>query len=93
MSETASQPHLAEDHSADGGKMSLMVGDEMVSSLSWRRLDQHNVDIFHTFTPPKFRGSGYAHELVKQAAERFKERELDVHASCWYAHDVLHGDD
>ncbi|WP_331346708.1 GNAT family N-acetyltransferase [Cellvibrio sp. UBA7661] len=60
-------------------------GDEAV--LAYRLFNNAGIeaiDFYSTFVPPAFRGQGFAEKLVRAGLKWAKERNFELHASCWY---------
>ena len=57
--------------------------------LEYRLLPDQRVDFYHTFVPPQARGTGVAESLVHAGLEWARQRNLHIHASCWYVKKFL----
>ncbi|HHX35036.1 MAG TPA: N-acetyltransferase [Gammaproteobacteria bacterium] len=52
--------------------------------LEYRALDEHTIDIYHTFVPGELRGKGIAAVLAKEALAYAKQQDFKVVPSCSY---------
>jgi uncharacterized protein len=74
-------------HEPDTHRYVLRTGDELVSVLEYRDHNGGTV-MHHTVTVPKFRGHGYAAELVAFAVDDVERRGAGpIHPTCWYVAD------
>jgi len=71
-------------HEPDAHRYTMHVDGELVSVAEYR--DQGAGTVFpHTVTIPKFRGKGYADELVTFAIDDVEKRgALPIFPTCWY---------
>jgi len=74
--------------------------DDQCFILEWQgqqaRLDYQmqgatavQVDFYHTYVPPEFRGQGLAEQLVQAGLNWAAQQNLQVDASCWYVAKVM----
>lgn len=62
---------------------------ENASAILEYRRNGSDIDFFHTFVPPEFRGKGLAEKLVRHGLAWAKAEQLNVQASCWYVQKFL----
>ncbi|MEC8761628.1 MAG: GNAT family N-acetyltransferase [Actinomycetota bacterium] len=68
----------------DASRYTLHVGDDLVSALDYND-DGRSVAMTRAFTPPPFRGKGYAAEIVARAVAELEERgDREIIPVCWY---------
>lgn len=60
------------------------ISSDGVESILQYRLDNSDVDFTRTYVPPEFRGQGLAEKLVRHGLRWAKNKNLTIHASCWY---------
>ena len=65
-------------------KCFLAVVDGYKALLEYRMLDEHTIDMHHTFVPNELRGKGVAAVLAKTALDYAKEQDYKVVPSCSY---------
>lgn len=74
-------------HEPDAHRYVLRRDGELVSVLEYRDQGAGTV-MHHTVTVPKFRGHGYAGELVEFAVNDVESRGAGpIHPTCWYVAD------
>jgi predicted GNAT family acetyltransferase len=74
-------------HEPDERRYVLRRGGELVSVLEYRDHGTGTV-MHHTVTVPKFRGHGYAADLVEFAVRDVEARDAGpIIPSCWYVAD------
>jgi predicted GNAT family acetyltransferase len=56
---------------------------ELVAVADYR-VDESQMDIFHTEVRPERRGQGLGDQLVEAALEGARERQLRVRPTCWF---------
>jgi len=71
------------EHDAQNKCFSAVI-DGYQALLEYRVLDEHSIDIYHTFVPDELRGQGVAAVLAKEALAYAKQQELTVVPSCSY---------
>jgi hypothetical protein len=71
-------------HEPDAHRYTMFVDGELVSVAEY--LDQGAGTVFpHTVTIPRFRGRGYADQLVTFAIDDVEKRgALPIRPTCWY---------
>ena len=52
--------------------------------LEYRKVDEHSIDIHHTYVPNELRGQGVAGVLAQTALDYAKQQQLKVIPSCSY---------
>ena len=60
-------------------------GNNLLAELTYEKLDEHTVEINHTFVDPSLRGQGIAGQMMEAAMAYFRKEGLKVTASCSYA--------
>ncbi len=71
-------------HDAQHQKFYCLI-DGMEAHMEYRKVDDHTLNYYHTYVPPKLRHKGIAQALVTEAAKYALENNLAVIPSCWYA--------
>lgn len=56
-----------------------------LAEITFPNIDEHTVDINHTFVDPSLSGQGVANQLVQLAYEQIKARHFKTYTSCSYA--------
>ena len=72
----------------DASRYELYVSGELASLADYRRTGE-TLEMHHTETRDTFRGRGLAAELVRQALDDVRERNLHVVPSCWFVADFI----
>ena len=71
----------------DASRYTLHAGDDLVSVLDYRD-DGRTLALTRAYTNPRFRGRGYAAEVVARAIADIEERgDRRVSPVCWYVAD------
>lgn len=74
-------------HDSAGQRFILSEGD--ASALLDYRIQGQQVDFYHTYVPPAFRGKGLAEKLVRHALAWAQQSNLTIQASCSYVQRFL----
>lgn len=68
----------------DANRYELLVDDEVVGYLDYRRNVDNVIDMPHTVVDPAHGGKGYAAQLTKHALDDAREMGASVVPSCSY---------
>jgi predicted GNAT family acetyltransferase len=75
-------------HNVEGRRYELSVGGEVASFAAYR--EDGDIVIFpHTVTAPRFRGNGFAQQVVRFALDDVRHRGKHVVASCWFVAEFI----
>ncbi len=58
--------------------------DGLEAHVNYRKVDEHTLNMYHTYVPPALRHQGIARALVREAAEYAKQHGFAVIPSCSY---------
>ncbi|TAH70848.1 MAG: N-acetyltransferase [Anaerolineaceae bacterium] len=62
---------------------------ELIAEVTFASIGANEVDINHTYVNPSLRGQGIAGDMLKVAAQHFREKGLKARATCPYAKNWL----
>ncbi|HYI34338.1 MAG TPA: GNAT family N-acetyltransferase [Glaciibacter sp.] len=75
-------------HEPDASRYTLLVDGELATVLEYKKNGSNTIALVHTFTPPPFRGKGYAGQLVEYAVNDIEQNTtLRILAGCSYVHE------
>jgi predicted GNAT family acetyltransferase len=75
-------------HNVEARRYELSVGGEVASFAAYHEDD--DVVVFpHTVTAPRFRGNGFAEQVVRFALDDVRRRGKHVVASCWFVAEFI----
>ena len=78
------------EHDADAHQYRLVRDGEVLSFADYRPLDDGTTLVFHhTLTPPRYRGNGYAAELIGRALDDVRAAGRKVVPTCWFVDEFI----
>jgi predicted GNAT family acetyltransferase len=76
-------------HDEAGNRFYIDFESGEPAELKYRLQGERDIDFYSTYVPNTQRSQGLAAKLVKHGFEWAKQKELTLHATCWYARKFL----
>lgn len=77
------------EHDTENTRFFITLESGKEAELKYRLLEGDFIDLYSTYVPNAERGKGLGRALVNHGVDWAKKQSLNVHATCWYARDLL----